>query len=188
MQIKDYMKWVSDYLLKAAKLSLYLKVIVLYEEANGLLNKVNMDLSVQEEKIVIQLLATRATPSPKILIKDHKTINEKGKFPTKLVTPATNFTATLSKLGYLGIEKMLVKSNVNYSRVSIVQSSYLKERPKELELNRYGVTITSVDDINMYPSFKITTTKKAVRFFARQFTAGTNNRFSSPTWLHLTFF
>ena len=48
-------------------------------------------------------------PSLKILIKNHKTINKKGEFPTRLVIPATNFTATYSKIGYLGIKRYLDK-------------------------------------------------------------------------------
>ena len=146
-----------------------------------------MNLSVQEENNVIQSLAIRAIPYPKLLIKYHKTINEKGEFPARLVIPLMDFTATFSKLKYLGMERILAKANVNHSSVSIVQASDLKERTYELELNRYGLTITSVDSINIYSSIKLTTTKKAVIFFARKFTAATKNRFSSPTWLHLTF-
>ena len=63
-----------------------------------------------------QLLATKAVPAPKYLIKDHKKINEKGEFPTRLVIPTTNFTATFSKIGYLGIKRCLDKGKVNYSR------------------------------------------------------------------------
>ena len=59
--------------------------------------------SVHEEQFVRQYIATQAILSPKLLIKDHKTINEKGEFPTRLVIPAKKFTADLSKLGYLGI-------------------------------------------------------------------------------------
>ena len=69
----------------------------------------------------------RAIPSPKLLIKDHKTIKEKGEFPTRLVIPAKNFTATFSKIGYLGIKMCLDKGKVKYSRFSIVQASDLKE-------------------------------------------------------------
>ena len=66
-----------------------------------------MELSVQEEDFARQLLAMKAIPVPKLLIKDHKTINKKGEFPTRLVIPVTNFTATLSKTGYLGIKRCL---------------------------------------------------------------------------------
>ena len=66
-------------------------------------------------------------PVSKTLVKDHKTINKKGEFPTKLVIPETKFTATLSKLGYPEIIIILDKENVNYLCVSIVQASDLKE-------------------------------------------------------------
>ena len=56
-----------------------------------------------------ELLATKVIPSPKLLIKYHKTINKKGGFLTMLVIPATNFTMTFSKLGYLGVKIMLDK-------------------------------------------------------------------------------
>ena len=80
-----------------------------------------------EEEFVRQSLATRAIPSPKFLIKDHKTINEKGEFPTRLVISATSVTATFSKTGYLGIKRSLDKVKVNYSQNSFVQASDLKE-------------------------------------------------------------
>ena len=75
-------------------------------------------------------LATRAIPSPKLLIKDQKTINKKGGFPTRLVIVATNFTATFYKLGYLGITMVLDKSKVNHSCVTIAQASDLEGRLK----------------------------------------------------------
>ena len=89
--------------------------------------KVKFDLSVKEGEFVRQSLATRAIPSPKLLIKDHKTINKNREFPTRLVIPATNFTATFSKIGYLGIKRCLDKGKVNYSHNSIVQASDLNE-------------------------------------------------------------
>ena len=62
---------------------------------------------------------------------------------------------------------------MNYSCFSIVQASYLKEILEEKKLVREEVTIKSVDAINMYPSIKLTTIKKAVRFFARTSTTAT---------------
>ena len=49
-----------------------------YENANLLLEKVKLDISVKEEEYVRQFLATRVIPSTKLLIKDHNTINENG--------------------------------------------------------------------------------------------------------------
>ena len=88
-----------------------------------------------------------------------------------MVIPATNFTATFSKIGYLGINRCLDKGKVNYSRNSIVRASDLKETLEELGLRKEEVTIASVDAINMYPSIKLATIKKAVRFFARKLTS-----------------
>ena len=51
-----------------------------------------MDFSAQEGNFVIQSLATYAIPYPKLLVRNHKTINKKGGFPTRLVIPVMNFT------------------------------------------------------------------------------------------------
>ena len=76
IQIEDYKHWVSDHLSKAADLALRSKVVALFEDANCLLDKVKMELSVQEENFVRQSLAMKAIPVPKLLIKYHKTISE----------------------------------------------------------------------------------------------------------------
>ena len=98
-------------------------MIALLEDAKKLINKVKMGFSVQEENYVRQSLATQAILSPEILIKYHKKINAKGGLPTRLVISATNFTATFSKIIYIGIKRVLDKAKVKYSRVSIVQES-----------------------------------------------------------------
>eukprot|EP00957_Ditylum_brightwellii_P169137 12873952-Ditylum_brightwellii.AAC.1 len=65
-------------------------------------------------------IASKAIPQPQPLVKDHKKREENGDFPTCLVIPATNFTATFSKIGYLGIK----------------QASDLKEKLEALELEK----------------------------------------------------
>ena len=159
--IEDYKWWVSHQLVKAAELALRPKVITLFEEANGV------------RSFLRQSLATCVIPSTKLIIKYHKTIKEKGGFPTRLVIAAMNFSVTFSKLRYLGIKKIVYKVKVNYSRVSIVQSPEPKERLEELEVNRDGVKISSVDAINMYSSIKLATIIKALIFFTRKVTAAT---------------
>ena len=64
---------------------------------------------------------------------------------------------------------------MNYSQVSIVHASYLNETLEKLKVNREEVIIASVDAINIYPSIKISTIRKAVRYFARKLTAETKN-------------
>ena len=67
-----------------------------------------------------------------------------------LVTPVIKFIVTLSKVGYLGIKNILDKAKVNYSRVSVVLASNLKNRFEELDINRDGAMIESVDAVNIY--------------------------------------
>ena len=71
-----------------------------------------MELSVKEEEFVRQSLAIRAIPSPNLLIKDHKKINEKQELPTMLVIPAMKFTATFSKIRYIGIKGAWTKEKL----------------------------------------------------------------------------
>ena len=47
---------------------------------------------------------TKVILSPKFLINNHKAINYKWEHTTRFVIPATNFNATFSKIGYLGIK------------------------------------------------------------------------------------
>ena len=75
--------------------------------------------------------------------------------------------ATLSKLRYLGIKIILDKENVNYLCVTIFQESELKDRLEKLRINRYRVTISSVDSLTMYPSINLSTIRKAVIFFSK---------------------
>ena len=62
---------------------------------------------------------------------------------------------------------------MNYSCVTSVQSSNLKQRLEELEIKRDGVKIASVDAVNMYPSIKTSTIRKAVILLSRRLTTDT---------------
>ena len=62
---------------------------------------------------------------------------------------------------------------MNYSQDSIIQASDLKEILEELGVKREEVTIASVNAINMYPSIKLATIRKAVRYLARKLTKET---------------
>ena len=59
INIEDYKRWVSDHLLRVADLTILPKVVSLFGDVKKLLDKVKMELSVQEENFVRQSLATR---------------------------------------------------------------------------------------------------------------------------------
>ena len=52
IKIKDYQWWVSDHILKVVDLATRPEVVALFEDANKLIDKVKMELSVQEENSV----------------------------------------------------------------------------------------------------------------------------------------
>eukprot|EP00957_Ditylum_brightwellii_P188018 14314084-Ditylum_brightwellii.AAC.1 len=52
-------------------------------------------------------IASKAIPQPQLLIKDHKELESDEEYLTWLVIPATNFTATFSKVGYMAIQQVL---------------------------------------------------------------------------------
>ena len=48
INIEYYRRWVSDKILKVVNLTLHLKVVALFEDAKKILDKVKMELSVQD--------------------------------------------------------------------------------------------------------------------------------------------
>ena len=67
IQIEDYKLWVSDHLSKAEDLALRAKVVSLFEDANCLLDKVKMELSVQEENFCETIASNESDPGSKII-------------------------------------------------------------------------------------------------------------------------
>ena len=64
---------------------------------------------------------------------------------------------------------------MNYSHITIVHVSEPKERLEKLEIKRDRVTISTVDNVNMYPSIEIATTREVLRFFSRGLNSATKN-------------
>eukprot|EP00957_Ditylum_brightwellii_P205726 15345123-Ditylum_brightwellii.AAC.1 len=108
----------------------------LHEDAEEFLKQIEFSLSNKEKEFIEEALFLKAIPQPQILVKDHKDPNANGNFLTRLVIPATNFTASFSKLGYMGIKKVLNEHGVNYYKHTIVQSSDLKEKLESYRLKQ----------------------------------------------------
>ena len=68
-------------------------------------------------------MLTRRIPTPILLIKDYKTRNLDGDFPTRIIVPTTNFTVGFTKLGYLGIKRIFKEGNINWFYATITQTS-----------------------------------------------------------------
>ena len=108
-------------------------------------------MSKNEVGHINESLKTKVIPTPKILINDHKKLTSMGELPTRLVIPATYFSATFAKVGYLGLKNILEKNEINYTKFTIVQASQVKEEWEILNWKRDKVTIASIDAVAMYP-------------------------------------
>ena len=102
------------------------KLVQVFEDVNDLLESLAPIMSEDEYSFVKESVNSKAIPAPKLLIKDHKEIDDDGNYTTRLVVPATHFTSAFPKLGYIGIKKIMDKNKTNYSRKTIVQASHLK--------------------------------------------------------------
>jgi len=110
--VDNYKEQVLHHLADRAKEIPRATIINIMEQAKALLQEMEPILSAKEYAFIQQSIDSKAIPMPKILIKDHKKADNNGVFPTRLVVPATNFTAAFSKLGYLAIKHILDNSNV----------------------------------------------------------------------------
>jgi hypothetical protein len=78
----------------------------------------------------------RAVLTPKLLIKDHKPMNEKGEYMMRLIVPATNFAEVFPKVGYLGIKNIFDQNGIDYSGSTITQASQLKMTLEKLNITK----------------------------------------------------
>eukprot|EP00957_Ditylum_brightwellii_P077623 5899262-Ditylum_brightwellii.AAC.1 len=141
-------------------------IVRIHGEMETFVTKIKPLLTKNERDFLQEGIASKAILQSQLLVKDHKEPEEDGSFPTRLVIPATNFTATFSKLGYLGIKQILYDNEVNYSRFTIIQASDIKERLEDLAVQRRDVTMMSLDVENMYPSVRLKLIQKALTYYS----------------------
>eukprot|EP00957_Ditylum_brightwellii_P049873 3781018-Ditylum_brightwellii.AAC.1 len=82
-------------------------IVQIHGEAEAFTMKVKPMLMKNKQDFLQEGIASKAISQPQLLVKDHKEPNKEGSSPTRMVIPATNFTTTFSKLGYLGIKHIL---------------------------------------------------------------------------------
>ena len=109
---EDYIRWTLMHLGDRAKAIERAKLVEVEKAAWKYLNRLSNKLSKSEYNAIKQSIKSKAIPSPQLLVKDHKP-KVNGEYETRLVIPATNFTAAFPKAGYLGIKAILDENNVN---------------------------------------------------------------------------
>ena len=111
-----YMTMVNEHLGISANEIYRDKVIDIFEKVRELVDEVGLKLSKIEVGQIKKFLTTKSITTPELLIKDHKNPNKFFECPTRLVTPAENYTATFAEVGYFGMKALLNNNLVNNSR------------------------------------------------------------------------
>jgi hypothetical protein len=93
MPTEEYKQKFLRHLLKDGQEISGERLILAQEQAEELLEDIDRLCSKGERDFIQESLKSKAIPSPKLLIKDHKKKDKWGNFPTRLVIPATNFTS-----------------------------------------------------------------------------------------------
>ena len=142
------------------------RLVEVHKQALQLLESKRDIMSPKEENYLRRSINSKAIPTPKLLIKDHKKPNEQGHYPTRLVIPADNFTAGIANMGYQAIKHIFDANNVPYMRRTIIQASDLKHQLERLALDPAATTIASIDAVDFYPSVKFKLVQQAVDYYS----------------------
>jgi hypothetical protein len=105
MNVEKYKTEFLKHLSKSAVAIKRAKLTEIIDNCSDMLNDLEELISEKELAFLDEKINSKVIPQPKILIKDHKKPDYDGNFPTRLVVPATNFTAGFPKLGYMGSKK-----------------------------------------------------------------------------------
>ena len=168
LDIKVYGRLVTNHLLKSGTEIERSRLVKIHENAMDLLAKLKPTMTKDEFFVVRSQIQSKSIPTPKLLVKDHKKIGADGLYPTRLLYPASNFTASFPKLGYLGIKRIFDSNKINYAKQNIVQASDLKAKIDQLMIKERYATIIKYDDKAMYPSIKLKLVIKAVKYFSKE--------------------
>ncbi len=165
VRIEEYKRWMETALADNAKVTSKEKLGKVYNKAIKLLDNSGHFLSINEFNYIKEMINSRAVPTPKLLIKDHKKRLGNGDPAVRLVIPGRNFCASFPNVGYRGLKILLDNLGVNYSRHTIIQASDVARKIDKLQINRDKHTIVSIDAVKMYPSIQAGMVEKAVHYF-----------------------
>ena len=166
MSTGEYSKEINKHLAKSAVRIDRSRLTEIVDNCFSFVQELDPFISTNERNFLKEKIQSKAIPYPKILVKDHKKAGPDGNYPTRLVVPATNFTAGFPKIGYLGIKNLFKEYNIEYGQRNIVQASDLKEKLEQLPFDFSNSTIVSVDAEAMYPSIKFQLIYDALIYYA----------------------
>eukprot|EP00957_Ditylum_brightwellii_P211192 15365871-Ditylum_brightwellii.AAC.2 len=175
VDLNDYISWVKQHMCEAATPIKCHEIVKPHHLAINYAKELEDLLSDTKLAFLDEGINSRDIPESQLLIKDHK--KHKGyHFPIHNVIPTTNLAAIFSKIGYMGIKKILDDNKIDYSKYTITQASDLKTKLESLKLKKPDVAIMSLNIVNMYPSTRLSLIKKAICFFSQTLTKGEETR------------
>ena len=122
----------------------------------------------KEESFVKQTVESKAMPSPKLLIKDHKNPDNEGNFPAGPVVPTTNnFNSAFPKTRYLGIKRIQDDNKVDCVSKTTIEASDLKKNLENQGTNCNNSTTASTDAEDFCPLARLKPVRKAVCHFSK---------------------
>ena len=166
---------VNEHIRSSANKILRYQLITIHKNAQGLATKPEPLLSRNEYDFLMEGMDSKSIPNPKVLIKDHKE-KVNGNFPTRLIILPTNFTATFSKVGYLGLKPILNNNETNYNCFTVTRASNLKSNPEKLKITRENSTLASLHKEKVYPSIRFSIIQKAVTYYTSHLPTTTKNK------------
>ena len=105
MKLQDYVTDMHSHLTVRAQALSFAQLEQLHTDSLAFLATQESHLSKKEHAYLLECVNSRAVPTPHLLIKDHKPVSTTtGRHSTRLIIPASNFTAGFPKLGYLAIK------------------------------------------------------------------------------------
>ena len=82
------------------------------QNADSLLLQLQDDLSPTEFRFLSEKLDSKAIPTPKLAVKDHKKPSkDTGIYLARLIAPGQNFISGFPQMGYIAIKKSLRRIN-----------------------------------------------------------------------------
>eukprot|EP00957_Ditylum_brightwellii_P050142 3801315-Ditylum_brightwellii.AAC.1 len=105
--LEDYKRWVMKHIMENAVEIQRSNIVNIHAEAEKYAKSLVGIISTSKMGFLHEGISSKEIPQPQLLIKDHKELESDGEYPTRLVIPATTFTATFSKVGYMAIQHVL---------------------------------------------------------------------------------
>ena len=141
-----------------------------HEKALAKWNKYNKLMSAGESACLENFINSRDVPVPRLIIKDHKKKKANGRYPSRMLIPATNFTQAVAKIGFNIVKNVFDRNGVPYKKYTINRAQVLKsdverlDRNATIKMNKDLFTFLDIE--NMYPSITFWLINKAVRHYS----------------------